>query len=465
MPSPTPPLPRSALAVPALSALLALVVGGRMLLRPPADGSRLPTGLDVVLVTLGSARADLVDDPEAPGLAGFFAESVPFDLALTTGTWTTPAIASALTGQFPRTHGVGPEGASLPPDSPTLAAALAAHGYATASFLGEYGYPEASGLERGFGTVLSQPSDGEAVLRAGEWMASVPRDRRVLLHVHLGSLGVPYGASSADPEYEGPLRDREIDQGFVEGTAFGRWHPPGPSAGAGAGEPVDLTPRDGAHVAARYRAQVPEVDRAFSDLLAALARAGRSRALVVAVGLHGEGLGERGFFGPGYGPYEEILRIPLALRFPPGTVTVPRIGGAADLVDLAPTVLDVLNVDPPPGTEGRSLVPMLEGWVVGDLAPHHYAGGPEAASVRTRDWKLVRRSEAVGGEREPKELYNLQEDPGERWNLYRRDSPLGPVGRELEAALGRYLDGGAPEAAEPLEPEATSGVRRRGASP
>ncbi|MCK6526916.1 sulfatase-like hydrolase/transferase [Myxococcota bacterium] len=464
MPPPTPPASRSALAVPALSALLALVVGGRMLLRPPADGSRLPTGLDVVLVTLGSARTDLVGDPAAPGLAGFFTESVPCDLALATGTWTTPALASALTGQFPRTHGLGPEGTSLPPDSPTLAAVLAARGYATASFLGEYGYPRGSGLERGFGTALSQPSDGETVLRAGEWLASVPRDRRVLLHVHLGGLGVPYGPSSADPEYVGPLRDREIDQGFVEGTAFGRWHPPGPYPGAAGGEPVDLTPRDAAHVTARYRAQVPELDRAFTDLLATLARAGRSRALVAAVGLHGEGLGERGFFGPGYGPYEEILRIPLALRFPPGTVTVPRIG-AADLVDLVPTVLDVLNVDPPPGIEGRSLVPLLEGWAQGDLAPHHFAGGPEAASVRTRDWKLVRRSEAVGGEREPKELYNLQEDPGERWNLYRRDSPLGPVGRELEAALGLYLEDGAAGAAAPGETEAASESRGRGASP
>lgn len=464
MPPPTLPASRSALAVPALSVLLALVVGGRMLLRPPADGSRLPTGLDVVLVTLGSARTDLVGDPAAPGLAGFFAESVPCDLALATGTWTTPALASALTGQFPRTHGLGPEGTSLPPDSPTLAAVLAARGYATASFLGEYGYPRGSGLERGFGTALSQPSDGEAVLRAGEWLASVPRDRRVLLHVHLGGLGVPYGPPSADPEYVGPLRDQVIDQDFVEGTAFGRWHPPGPSPGAAGGEPVDLTPRDAAHVTARYRAQLPELDRAFTDLLAILARTDRSRALVAAVGLHGEGLGERGFFGPGYGPYEEILRIPLALRFPPGTVTVPRIG-AADLVDLVPTVLDVLNVGPPPGIEGRSLVPLLEGWALGDLAPHHFAGGPEAASVRTRDWKLVRRSVAEGGEREPKELYNLQEDPGERWNLYRRDSPLGPVGRELEAALGLYLEDGAAGATESLEPEAASGSRRGGASP
>jgi len=109
-----------------------------------------------------------------------------------------------------------------------------------------------------------------------------------------------------------------------------------------------------------YRGELRVVDRALGELLETLRTTGRlDEAIVVIVGVHGEEFFEHGGAGHGYTLYEESLRVPLMIRAPallaPGRVEAP-----VDLLDLAPTLADLVGVRVPPQWQGESLVPVID---------------------------------------------------------------------------------------------------------
>jgi arylsulfatase A-like enzyme len=127
--------------------------------------------------------------------------------------------------------------------------------------------------------------------------------------------------------------------------------------------------------------------------------------------------------------YEEILRVPLVLHAPgrePG-----RVGATVRLVDLMPTLLEMVGLPVPAHLHGASLLPILEGRERGQrpvLAQWRERG---ALALRVDDWKLVR----MGGRRE---LYNVAEDPAEELNVRTGfPSHYARLDRSLRIALAR----------------------------
>ena len=80
--------------------------------------------------------------------------------------------------------------------------------------------------------------------------------------------------------------------------------------------------------------------------------------LVVLTSDHGESLGEHKlFFGHGHVPFEDNVRVPLILWYPPGVAAGRRVGTIVESVSIVPTVLDALRIDYPARFEGPSLWP------------------------------------------------------------------------------------------------------------
>ena len=109
-----------------------------------------------------------------------------------------------------------------------------------------------------------------------------------------------------------------------------------------------------------YRGELQMVDQAVGDLIEGLRSAGRlDDAIVVVVGVHGEEFFEHGGAGSERTLYEESLRVPLLVHAPevlaPGRVTVP-----VDLLDLAPTIADLVGVPAAEQWQGESLVPVID---------------------------------------------------------------------------------------------------------
>ena len=143
--------------------------------------------------------------------------------------------------------------------------------------------------------------------------------------------------------------------------------------------------------------------------------------------------------------YEEAIRVPLLLRYPP----LARPGIVLDElvlnVDLAPTVLDLAGVSDRAGVHGESFLPLLSegatGWrdafVAEYLEEPRFPRGPSWEAIRTRRWKYIRYPD-LGSEFD--ELYDLRTDPYELKNLVMetqmsdtRDSLIGRLEQSFDA--------------------------------
>jgi N-acetylglucosamine-6-sulfatase len=144
--------------------------------------------------------------------------------------------------------------------------------------------------------------------------------------------------------------------------------------------------------------------------------------------------------------YEESIRMPLLVRYP----RMIKAGTIRDEfalnVDVAPTLLELAGVAPPPTAEGRSLVPLLKGsggewrtsflieYYADKVFPRIQKMGYKA--VRTERWKYIHYLELDGMD----ELYDLKADPYEMKNIINQRDAAGALEdmkRELERLLGK----------------------------
>ncbi len=319
------PMPPPSLLHDTLAALD--VRAGSLAAAPPARGGPppIPPPTNVVLVVVDTLRADALPParpPEGtrfapprhtPRLEAWIGESVCFARAYTPATETRRAMPAMLrsldASDDPLTSGVG-LGRRLEPTG--LQPIAVAHSY----FLpGKY--PAIAALFDGFDEVRSYESESidTAVPHALELVAG--QSERFFLVLHLFTLHAP--------GFDGALLDRR------------------------AGTRTDA-----------YRRSLAYLDGQFGALLDGLAAGGHAHdTLIVVVGDHGEGLGDHGTQLHGPNLYEEDVRVPLCFggaglshAVPPGTV---------GLVDLVPTIMDLLGQPPRPGDRGRSLVPAFDG--------------------------------------------------------------------------------------------------------
>jgi arylsulfatase A-like enzyme len=178
----------------------------------------------------------------------------------------------------------------------------------------------------------------------------------------------------------------------------------------------------------RYLTALHEGDRAFGDLMRGLDRRGLlDSTLVVVLGDHGEAFGEHTHIAH-HLLYEEDVRVPLLL------INRRLFGGERDttmggLVDIAPTILDLLGASLPARWQGRSLFALDRSGRVYFFAPFStvYFGYREGSR------KLIYDAGLDAGQ-----LFDLTADPGERHDLASRAPGAVAAGRDRLAAWARY---------------------------
>ena len=381
--------------------------------------AREPAGAlpDVIFLLVDTLRADALgaygaSPSVSPTLDALAAESVVFRRAIAQAPWTLPSVFSLMTSRLPSTldpvHRAAPGdenlARTLPEDVPALVPALRGAGYHTAGFQKNPWLGPGSGLERGFdvyelvgGDSAEYRSAGQLVDAALAWARSVAAVRRdpsarapVFLYVHFMDPHAGY----LPPDAFVPPEARAYD-GPVDGSARSLHRvtrrPEGPSE------------RDVAQMRALYRGEVAYLDAEIARLRSGLEALGvwGPGTVVVLCADHGEQFGEHGRFEH-RDVHTENVHVPLLVRVPgvpPGRVDPP-----VPLLDLAPTLLDLLGVDSLPGREGRSLLDALHGAPV-EPRPVLTEFGPESR-VTTSRWSLLRREEGIA-------LYDLEADPGE----------------------------------------------------
>jgi arylsulfatase len=190
-------------------------------------------------------------------------------------------------------------------------------------------------------------------------------------------------------------------------------------------------------IVAHYYGMITLVDDQVGRILGAVERLGlRERTIVVFTSDHGELLGEHGLLLKGPFHYEGLVRVPLIWRWPGEIDGGQAVSGLANLVDLAPTILELTGVPAPAGVQGRSLAPLLRGRTarVQDATLIENCEKPGVLNVKTvvtERWKLTYYAGRPFGE-----LYDLVDDPHEYVNLW--DHPGHAADRD--ALLRRLLD-------------------------
>ena len=325
---------------------------------------------NLLLVTVCTLRRDRLgaygyeERPATPHLDELAAQSLVFDRAMSSSTWTVTSHASILTGRYGGHHQLLHEGHRLDP-MPTLPGVLKHYGYRTVADIQE---PAASSVGGGFGmvrdfdeTLITKQHVNWKPDRVAEWMAQ--GEGPAMAFVHLREAHYPYG--------QGPPFVDKADARFkdwVEGTnAGGRYHNDGPDAytrflGA-------LRADEGLrqNLNAVYDSGVLEADESIGELMAAL----RDRDLlddtvVLIVSGHGEELGERGNLGHKASFDEHVVHLPMLVRLPNAAHGGTRIGQTVSHVDILPTFVDLAGGKAPAGTFGQSLAPLFEGQAIAD---------------------------------------------------------------------------------------------------
>lgn len=355
------------------------------------DDGRMP---DVVVLTIDTLRADHVygnappDWQLTPRLAELAGRGTLFTGTRTAAPATKPGLASLMSGAYVHRHRVASNFGSVPADVPLLATILQQHGYATAAFVGNGIVNQRSGLQRGFAYFSSFVDknkishDANGVDQAITWLASAP-SQPWLLWLHLMSPHGPYNSSPRVPAAESapdPLPDVTLhpsDSNYGLGPIIPRYQ-------------ILAMPPQAALYRDRYRDEVLYVDAQVGRFLDALASREGPTPLVIVTADHGEGLGENDyFFQHGWLVNEPSLRVPMIWSLPGRIAEGFRVDATTSLVDVLPTLLTGLAIEPP-ALDGRDLSSSLRGTEPSDgvaFALSAYANEVTTA-IRGR-WKLV----------------------------------------------------------------------------
>ena len=442
---------------------VALGLGAGLLLA--ACGSGEPPPANLLFVVFDTTRADHLScygygEPTTPYVDSLAAEGVRFDALRAQSSLTPVSAATFLSGTLPFRHGVRSlfvvDGQRMSPDVPSLFELLRASGRRTAAFVSAKPMGEHYGLGRGFdhydddlqetreryqitgfSDAPQRPAD-ETCDRALDWLGDHGGEPFALL-VHM--------FDAHDPSFVPPAAFLREHVEFPVPEPLHRYTP--------GRHPVFTKSMQ--HVVDLYDAEVRFMDEQLRRLGERLEQLGvLDNTLIVFVADHGEAFGEHDFYTHGL-LYEEQLHVPLVLRgpgIPAGRVVASRAG----LVDLAPTLAELLDLGQPAAEfDGSSLVALFEEQAEAPdrdiyAEVHHAAGDsrgrePELYSLTAGKWKYVHHPH--GGAHE---LFDLAADPGELTNLYAPDHPRAQELLYRIEALGA-IDGVVPSTAG-MDPEA-----------
>ena len=146
--------------------------------------------------------------------------------------------------------------------------------------------------------------------------------------------------------------------------------------------------------------------------------------------------------------YEEAIRVPLVMRYPPCVNAGVRSQLSASVIDIAPTILSVVGGQVPGEMQGRDLSPAFIDGAEFQSDPFRFAEHkPLGEWHRAVEWRLVtdNRLKYVWHWEDLDELYDLSADPYERFNLI-DDVSMEPVVMEYRSVLHRWMQ----ETADPL---------------
>lgn len=402
----------AAAALAGVSSIGLLIVGALHLAAPRTPAATTPTR--VVLVVVDTLRRDHLPfygyaRPTAPFLTRLARESVVFEQAYSTSSWTAPSTASLFTSLYPvqhgvtlglratrklMTHGERTRLNRIPEAAETLPEALRPAGYASFALAQNVNISRDLGFAQGFDRFVNQPADDTAdVLHARlmAWRRRLAERPRHFLYLHY-----------LDPH--SPYHERAP------------W--------------FDPTTRGRQRLVSAYDSEIAFTDEHLRLAYEALGWA--EDTLLVVTADHGEEFWEHGSVEHGRSLFGEVVDVPLLVRLPGGRLGGRRVTEPVSLIDVLPTLREAVGLPRSPRDAGRSLLPLVEGRTLPERTLFLHLWRPEPnGKVRDLRGSLAGGLKLIEGDPSGPLLYDLRRDPLDQDNLAGRQP------KALQALLGR----------------------------
>jgi arylsulfatase A-like enzyme len=390
----------------------------------------------ILVITIDALRADRLgcygyERPTSPNIDQLAAEGLLFERAWTPEPLTGPAMCSMVTGLEAQSHGATRNGLRMKAGLDSLPKTLALNGWRTAAFVGTWTlkdnltllgehfetYGERLKRRRWLGILNSEATCEDVTDDALEWVEDIVEE----------APGSPFFLWTHYVEPHAPYRFHEQ---YARRLAI---------------NDDRLTKKD------RYDSEIAAVDESIGRLVAGVrGLVPRGGLIVVVTADHGESLGEHQYWGHGRYLYEPSLRIPLAIVWP-GAIPARRVSTQATLLDLSPTLLELVGVDIPADLPGSSWATTARGGDALDERIGCYQAHRGAVHGGTHDSDKKRskgliwvgvikgdRKELFKVDRQVLQVYDLAADPGELESLVAANAI---PSEELAACLARVNDG------------------------
>ncbi len=395
--------------------------------------------------SLSCAGNKLVATPNIDRLAQ---EGARFRNVFVTTSLCSPSRASMLSGQYARQHGVQNNFTEYPVDLPSYPRSLKNAGYQTAYIgkwhMGEDNDEQRPGFDhwfshRGQGNYFDNEFNNDGVRKkipgyyttvvtehALDWLKQ-KRDKPFLLI--LGQKAPHGGPIQPEPRFEHALDHVPVpkpmnaddyvapDKPAWLKESYPTWH-------GGGGPLYGLQTHE--RFVRTYLATLLSVDESVGRIYEALKAAGQlDNTVIIYTSDNGFVLGEHGRVDKRT-MYEESLRIPLLVRYPPVVKPGTVVDKMVLSLDMAPSIVEFGGGKPLKGIDGLSWKPLVEGkqvkWREAFLYEYNFEKQfpytPNVRGIRTDEWKLIRYPHGDGSpDRFTAELYHLSEDPLEQKNL------------------------------------------------
>jgi len=375
----------------------------------PKNEVKRESNLNVLIITLDTLRADRVgcygySKAKTPDLDELAKIGVKFENTACQVPLTLPSHVSLFTGLYPNYHQVRDNGSYyLDERFETLAEIFKEREYNTAAFIGAFPVDSRFGLDQGFDvyddkfqeeekfkTFSSERKAEEVFLSFKQWFVK-NFNHKFFIWVHYYDPHLPYEPPSPYKEQFSDPYDGEVAYTDVY-----------------VGEIIDLLKE--------------------KDVF--------EKTLVVVASDHGEGLGEHREIDHGIFLYDTTIKVPLIFCAPQYLPLDKTVSSQVRLIDIFPTVLDLLKIPVSKEVQGESLIPYVEGREKKDLVSYIETVHPKEM-FSWSDLKGIVDGRMKFIDAPKPELYDLKKDPEEQNNLYQKENQ---IALRMEKVLDELID-------------------------
>lgn len=369
---------------------------------------------NVIVILIDTLRADHLSlygysRNTTPNIDEFSKNAVVFTQAISQATFTKTSIASLFTSLNAYQHGVyrgagdlKDTGGSIATDvldenETTLAEVLLQNKFLTTAWLQQGQLASYMGFAQGFINYNERQNDIKNINgKFIKWLKRSGKKRKFFAYIHYLDLHDPY---RPQPPYDTLYFDNTRAEKIKSRDKFRAYKQ-----------------------RAFYDGQLTYIDSEIGLLFEQLKKTDfYEDTLIILTADHGEAFGEHGFFKHSYEPYDELIRVPLIIKFPKSLYAGEVVKSQVRLIDVMPTILDFLKIKTDSELEGSSLLSHLNNGsdrnhkmdfpdhAVSEIFNERY--GVNALSIRTEKFKYIHFHNRKD------ELYDLEKDPEERDNV------------------------------------------------